>query len=233
MKKQLITKIKRKIPKPLLLSILIFICVTVFYFLLTRLGFLMPLSDLPSVLCLNSCPAEISIHRFINTDQILNSNQPLKELLKGDIDQQKISILVEKSKYKLTLFYNLKPIKSYPVVFGSNPTGDKLFSGDDKTPEGIYHILDLYPHPHWSKFIWLDYPTSQSWRKHFQAKFSGKINFFLPIGNEIGIHGVPNGQDILIDQRSNWTWGCVSLKNNDINEIYQFLKVGTLVEIIP
>ncbi len=233
MKKKLITQIKRKIPKPLLWSILIFLCVGVFYFLLTRLGFLMPLSELPSVLCVNSCPAEISLHTSLNTEQILNYNQPLQELLKSDIDKQKISMLVEKSKHRLTVFYNLKPIKSYPVVFGSNPKGDKLSSGDQKTPEGIYHILDLYPHSHWSKFIWLDYPTSQSWRKHFQGKFTGKINFFLPIGNEIGIHGVPNEQDILIDQRSNWTWGCVSLKNNDVNEIYQFLKVGTLVEIVP
>ncbi len=119
------------------------------------------------------------------------------------------------------------------MVFGSNPTGDKLREGDEKTPEGIYHIRDLYPHADWAKFIWLDYPTSQSWRKHFQAKLTGEINFLLPIGGEIGIHGVPKGGDNLIDERSNWTWGCVSLKNDDVNEIYQFVKQGTLVEITP
>lgn len=31
----------------------------------------------------------------------------------------------------------------------------------------------------------------------------------------------------------NWTLGCVSLKNKDVNEIYQFLESGSLVEIIP
>ena len=140
---------------------------------------------------------------------------------------------MDKSNYKLTIFYDLQPIKSYPVVFGSNPTGDKLYQGDKKNPQGLYQIRDLYPHQDWSKFIWLDYPTPQSWRKHFQAKLSGQINLQRRIGGEIGIHGVPHGKDELIEQRLNWTWGCVSLKNHDVNEIYQFVSQGTLVEIIP
>ena len=37
----------------------------------------------------------------------------------------------------------------------------------------------------------------------------------------------------LIEQRSNWTWGCISLKNRDVDELYRFVGDGTLVEIVP
>lgn len=233
MKQKVIANITNKTSKRLFTFILLIICGATFYFFLTRLGFLMPLSQLSSVFCSSSCQFDYPVHPLLEGKKLLNYKQSLRNLLGDNIQQEKISILVEKSKYRLTVFYNLKPIKSYPVVFGSKPTGDKLFEGDRKTPEGIYYIRDLYAHPHWSKFMWLDYPTAQSWREHFQAKLAGELNWLLPIGGQVGIHGVPDRQDTLIDRRSNWTWGCISLKNSDVNEIYQFAKIGTLVEIVP
>jgi hypothetical protein len=174
---------------------------TLFYILLVRIGFVMPFAEMPAVFCGNFCPSESPIHSLPTNDRPLNPTQPLQVLLK-DADKSKVSILVEKSKYRLTVFYQLQPVKSYAIVLGSNPTGDKRSQGDKKTPEGIFRIRDRYPHPDWSRFIWLNYPTGQSWRKHFQAKLAGKLSWFLPIGDEIGIHGVPNGGDHLIDQRT-------------------------------
>ena len=200
------------------------------YFLLYRSGYLPPLAELWDVLCLNGGTDENST--TIAPRSFLNYDKPIKEILGTDkIDKNKSSILVEKSKYKLTFYYDQKPIKSYPVVFGANPVDDKLKEGDKRTPEGTFKIKDLYPHPAWSKFIWLDYPTTSSWRKHFKAKKEGKINWNDSIGSEIGIHGTPD--DSLIEKKSNWTLGCVSLKNKDVNELYQFVQKGTEVEIIP
>ncbi|NJM90637.1 MAG: murein L,D-transpeptidase [Hydrococcus sp. RU_2_2] len=96
-----------------------------------------------------------------------------------------------------------------------------------------FKLRDLYPHPTWSKFLWIDYPTQESWRKHLQAKREGKIAWSDRIGGEVGIHGVPAERDSLIDNRIHWTWGCISLKNQDVDELYQFVRVGTLVEIVP
>jgi murein L,D-transpeptidase YafK len=232
MHEEISKKNKYKTRKRGLLIILAITCSASLYFLLTRLGLLMPLSELPSILCLPFCKPEPSAHPVIGNKQLPNPKESLQKIIESK-ETGKISILIEKSKHRLTVFDNLQPIKSYPVVFGSNPVGNKFNEGDRKTPEGIFHILDLYHHPSWSKFMWLDYPTSQSWREHFQAKLSGKIGWVLPIGGQVGIHGVPTGQDSLIEQRSNWTWGCISLKNEDVNEIYQIVKVGSLVEIIP
>ena len=229
-KKEVVNTTSKK--KQCLLSLTIWVVILgAFYFVLTRRGFLMPLSDVPSLLCFN-CELETSVRRLKAGKQLLNYERSLTEILGNRTDLDNVSLLVEKSKYRLTVFYGEEPIKSYPVVFGGNPKGDKLHEGDRKTPEGIFRVRDLYPHSAWSKFIWLDYPTSASWRKHFKAKLAGEIDFSLPIGGEIGIHGVPSGGDILIEQGSNWTLGCVSLKNKDVDEIYQFVKARTIVEIV-
>ena len=133
-----------KTRKRLLTLNLIVICLATFYFLLTRLGLVMPLSQLPSVLCFTSCQPEQAVHPSIENGEFLNYKESLQELLGDNVEQEKVSILIEKNKYRLTVFYNLQPIKSYPVVFGSNPTGNKLYEGDQKTPQGIYHIRDFY-----------------------------------------------------------------------------------------
>ncbi|MGG6266953.1 L,D-transpeptidase family protein [Leptolyngbya sp. AN03gr2] len=198
--------------------------VSVFYVLLIRLSYLPSPLELPAVLCLNDC----SEQRWHTVAPEARSNISL-----STIDKSKTSILVEKSKYRLTLYYDKKPVKSYPVVFGNNPVDDKSSEGDRRTPEGIFRIRDLYDHPDWSKFLWLDYPTPQSWRKHLSAKLNGQISLFSTVGSEIGIHGLPQGKDAMIDQRKNWTWGCVSLKNQDVEEIYRVVQVGTIVEIVP
>ena len=161
------------------------------------------------------------------------TNQLIDEVAGGEFDPNEVSVLIEKSAYRLTVRYELEPVKVYPVVFGSEPVGDKLAEGDRKTPEGIYRVRDLYPHPQWSKFIWLDYPTPQDWQEHDAAKLAGEIPATATIGSEIGIHGVPDGSDGLIDSRTNWTWGCVSLKNEDVDEIYSVLSQGTVIEIVP
>ncbi|MFT5618326.1 MAG: lipoprotein-anchoring transpeptidase ErfK/SrfK, partial [Arenicella sp.] len=87
------------------------------------------------------------------------------------------------------------------------------------------------PHKSWAKFLWLDYPNKESWKKHRQAKANGTIPQNATIGGEIGIHGVPEGYDHAIAQKQNWTLGCISLTRPAINEIYNYVKAGTVVEI--
>jgi murein L,D-transpeptidase YafK len=164
---------------------------------------------------------------------LLNYNKPIARLLDlSRLDKDTVIFRIEKSRYRLTVFVKRKAIKAYPVVFGSNPVDDKRREGDVCTPEGTFRIRALYPHRRWSKFLWLDYPTRDSWRKFQEAKRSGQIGPQATVGSEIGLHGVPAGQDALIDARVNWTLGCISLKTADIAEIYLLAKAGTRVEII-
>ncbi|MEM7372941.1 MAG: L,D-transpeptidase [Bacteroidota bacterium] len=142
-----------------------------------------------------------------------------------------IHLRISKANYELHVLYGDSLINSYPVVFGGNPIDDKHMQGDQCTPEGSFRIRDLYPHAQWSYFLWIDYPTEASWHNHRQAKALGLIPADANIGGEIGIHGVPEGFDHVIDQRQNWTLGCISLKNADVKEIYEIVGVGTRIEI--
>lgn len=163
--------------------------------------------------------------------EFLNNEKSLSSLIGTPIDKGLVRIQVSKSKFRLTVLYANKPVKQYPIVLGADPVNDKRRKGDKRTPEGDFKLRAVYPHPSWSRFLWIDYPTTDSWAKHNQAKALGEIPQSAAIGGEIGIHGVPTGQDLLIDQRVNWTAGCISLKTADINEIYEFVQVGTPVRV--
>jgi murein L,D-transpeptidase YafK len=162
----------------------------------------------------------------------VNYSIPLKDLLDSlHIRKELITVHIDKSEYKLRLVADTIIIKEYPVVFGSNPADDKLRQGDHCTPEGTFRIKSKYPHNKWSKFIWIDYPNTESWKKHNAAKTEGLIPQDAQIGGEVGIHGVPENADFAIDRKINWTLGCISLKNKDIDELYEFLGTSNKVVI--
>ena len=167
-------------------------------------------------------------------EEHLNYSHSLEDLLDSlEIAPSSISVHIDKSEYTLSILASGDTIKQYPVVFGGNPVDDKRREGDGCTPEGEFGIITKYPHKSWSKFIWVNYPTEDSWRKHNQAKREGDIPASATIGGEIGIHGVPRGMDELIDQKVNWTLGCISLKNKDVNEIYPYFSESTRIIITP
>jgi murein L,D-transpeptidase YafK len=103
--------------------------------------------------------------------------------------------------------------------------------GDGCTPEGTFRIQSKYPHEKWSKFMWINYPTADSYYKHKQAKKEGKIPANARIGGEVGIHGVKKGQELLIKMGVNWTKGCISLSNHNINELYNVILTNTTIII--
>jgi murein L,D-transpeptidase YafK len=158
---------------------------------------------------------------------------PLADLMSAaGLQSGDVWIYIDKSDMQLLIKHDTTTIKTYPVVLGGNPVGDKRMEGDQKTPEGEFALRSLYPHKKWSKFLWVNYPTDESWDKFNKAKAAGEIPKNASIGGEIGIHGVPEGYDALIDEMQNWTLGCISLKNAHVDEIFDAVKVGTKVVIV-
>jgi murein L,D-transpeptidase YafK len=202
------------------------------YKFLVRRGYIFPIAMWNEILC-ESCQVQTAYHQPPIGAELIPNQKPIGKILGDRLNKSSISILVEKSQYRLTVYQDKRAIKSYPIVLGEHPKGDKFSDGDRRTPEGIFYLQDLYPHREWSKFLWLDYPNAHSWRKHFIAKQTGQIPWYSAIGSAIGIHGVPKNNDKLIDKRVNWTAGCISLKTADIEEIYQVARTGTIVEILP
>lgn len=167
-----------------------------------------------------------------NEEQV-NHDLPLLSIIDSlGLNKNDVWIHVDKSNYQLSILIDSQVIKTYPIVLGFNPVDDKMKEGDGCTPEGVFELIDLYPHAKWSKFMWIGYPNDESWKKFEANKASGLISESDGIGGEVGIHGVPEGMDALIDVGKNWTLGCISLKNKDVDEIYAVSQKGTKVVIV-
>ncbi len=142
-----------------------------------------------------------------------------------------IYIIIDKSDYELSVYDEKGWYATFPVVFGNNSLDDKKMEGDKKTPEGNFKILSKKVHDKWYRFLALDYPTKESWEKFNQRKQRGEIPASARIGGSIGIHGTWPNDDFVVDKYKNWTLGCVSMKNEDVQEVYGYTPVGTRVII--
>ncbi|HXD76852.1 MAG TPA: L,D-transpeptidase [Puia sp.] len=142
-----------------------------------------------------------------------------------------VYIVVVKSNYELQLFDDKGWYATYPAVFGSKSLDDKMVMGDRKTPEGTFHIVSKRPHEKWNKIMDLDYPTQTDIAKFNERKAEGLIPGNARIGNGIAIHGTWPHDDNAVDAYQMWTNGCVSLKNEDMDEVYRITPVGARVVI--
>lgn len=143
------------------------------------------------------------------------------------------SIIVEKSKRKLSVYSGSKILKTYNIALGFSPTGHKLKERDGKTPEGQYYITDKNPHSQFYLSLKISYPNE----KDLQTAKRLKVH----PGKDIVIHGAPNRLSFLVKipginwfiQRKDWTKGCISLTNSDMEELYDTIPVGTKIIILP
>lgn len=142
-----------------------------------------------------------------------------------------IYIVVNKSNYELQVYDKDGWYATYPAVFGSKSLDDKMMQGDRKTPEGAFHIVSKRLHEKWDRITDLDYPTTADVAKFNKRKASGLIPRSAKIGDGIAIHGTWPHDDVAVDAYQMWTNGCVSLKNEDMDELYRIASVGTKVII--
>jgi len=118
-------------------------------------------------------------------------------------------------------------LKKYHVAFGANPKGHKQQEGDERTPEGKYFLDYKKKNSSFYKAIHISYPNNEDKRR---AKEKG-----VSPGGQIMIHGQKNdfGWLSFITQRFNWTDGCIAVSNDDMDEIWNAVDIGTPIEIKP
>ncbi len=142
-----------------------------------------------------------------------------------------VSIIIDKSDYELSVYDDKGWYATYPVVFGNSSLADKKMEGDKNTPEGSFSIVNKRVHDKWCRFLSLDYPTADSRAKFNERKKKGEIPANASIGGGIGIHGTWPHEDYQIDRYKNWTQGCISMKNEDVMDLYKYTGAGTKVTI--
>jgi len=137
------------------------------------------------------------------------------------------SLVVFKSKRIMHAYASNSISKSYKISLGGNPVGHKQFQGDNKTPEGLYFINEKNPDSRFHKSLGISYPNEQD-RVFAQAQ--GKSP-----GGDIMIHGLPNGLEEWEDYyaSTDWTLGCIAVNNCEIDELFNFVGIGTPIRIKP
>lgn len=136
-------------------------------------------------------------------------------------------IVVEKSKRTLTLMGGRKALKAYKVALGGQPVGPKDRQGDHKTPEGIYSVDAKNTNSQFYKALHISYPN--------QTDRANARKLGLSPGGDVEIHGLGSKWGWLGAKHrlTDWTDGCIALTNEEIDEIYPVIRVGTPVEIRP
>ncbi len=136
-------------------------------------------------------------------------------------------VVVHKSLRALTLFKDGKVLKVYHIALGSHPKGHKRQEGDGKTPEGNYTLDYKKLDSAFYKAIHISYPNEAD--KDYAQKRG------IEPGGLIMIHGQKNylGWLSFITQRFDWTSGCIAVTNEDMDEIYKSVEIGTKIVIYP
>ncbi len=136
-------------------------------------------------------------------------------------------IVVNKAKRELILLRQGRVLKTYRVALGEHPIGPKRQQGDKKTPEGLYKIdwKTKRSNYHWALHI--SYPNDKD-------RAQARLRHVDP-GGALLIHGLPNGQGSAGKDHvaRDWTWGCVAVTNEEIEEIYASVPANTPIEINP
>lgn len=136
-------------------------------------------------------------------------------------------VLVKKSEGKMYLLADKQVLREYRIALGANPNGHKQREGDERTPEGAY-ILDFKKaDSNFFKAIHISYPNAADRARAQAAK--------VDPGGQIMIHGQKNGYGRFarINQRFNWTDGCIAVTNAEMEEIWRLVEVGTPIVIRP
>ena len=141
--------------------------------------------------------------------------------------QQADRIVVFKSERRLVLMKGDKELHTYKIALGPSPVGAKTRQGDHKTPEGDYVIDSRNAASHYHRALHISYPSAAD---RARARKLG-----VSPGGDIMLHGLPNGYGAIGKAHllHDWTDGCIAVTDDEIDEIWKLVPVGTPIEIKP
>ncbi|MFL5332209.1 MAG: murein L,D-transpeptidase family protein [Geminicoccaceae bacterium] len=136
-------------------------------------------------------------------------------------------LIVIKSERRLYLVRDGVLLSSYRVALGRQPKGTKIYQGDGRTPEGSYQITAFNAASQFHRSLRVSYPNDHD---RALSRALGQA-----AGGDIMIHGLaPERRNYGAEHwRFNWTNGCIAVTDQEIEEIWQRVEIGTPVEIRP
>jgi murein L,D-transpeptidase YafK len=136
-------------------------------------------------------------------------------------------IVIVKSTRTMTLMNSGNVLKTYKVALSAHPIGGKERVGDDKTPEGLYTVDWKNAQSKFHLALHVSYPNTADKER---ARKLG-----VDPGGEIEIHGIGAKYGYLgaLHRQMDRTAGCIAVTNEEIDEIWKLVAVGTTIEIKP
>lgn len=133
-------------------------------------------------------------------------------------------VVVMKADRRLYLMHEDTVLKAFEVELGSAPVGRKETRGDGKTPEGSYVIDRRNPNSEFHLSLGISYPNEEDLAR---ARELGEEP-----GGDIFIHGRP---PIFSSTKTgpDWTAGCISVTNKEMQDIYAMVRDGTPIDLFP
>jgi hypothetical protein len=191
-----------------------------------------------------------------NSSNTRPSSEPLRAIvarMNKTLPLAQGRVVVLKQARTLQLWDGQTLVKSYRVALGPNPFGHKQNQGDGRTPEGDYFVCTRNARTSaFHIFLGLSYPAvPDAERAVRQKKISTRELQLIrsrlasrkaplwrtKLGGWVGIHGgsdQPFASRIQRKRgRTDWTQGCVGLRDREIEEISAALKLGARVSIRP
>jgi murein L,D-transpeptidase YafK len=168
------------------------------------------------------------------------STKPVQEQESLKLPLKEPRIVVFKGKRQMDLYSAGVVVRTYRIGLGLNPVDDKQREGDRATPEGEFYIFTKNPKSAFHLSLGISYPNVEDAERGLRAGLITRAQRdqivtaikrkvgppqYTPLGGLIYIHGNGAGSD--------WTWGCVALENEDVEELYGAVELGTPVEIRP
>ena len=151
---------------------------------------------------------------------------PYSPIPKGVVIEK---ILVNKAERKLMVYANGSIVKTFTIALGDQPIGTKEREGDEKTPEGQYVINSKagLGASGFHKNLGISYPSQKDMANARQKGFS--------TGGDIKIHGLKNGLGFIgrFQRWRDWTNGCMAVTNEEMDDLFDHVKIGTPIIINP
>ena len=146
------------------------------------------------------------------------------EVTRAYLGPEITQIDVRKSSRVMYLWSDDTVVQAYWIDLGFAPAGRKRFEGDGRTPEGLYYINRRNPASQFYLSLGISYPNRNDVA---YAKKMGRSP-----GGDIFIHGAgKTGWQRDKKRAGDWTAGCIAMSNDDMEQLWMMIRLGTPIAI--
>lgn len=164
---------------------------------------------------------------------LLGMGEPSAPARSLDADDTVDRIVISKARHTLEAWSGERLLRTYRVALGSGGAGPKRWEGDAKTPVGRYRIDGRFPSRRFHRFLRVSYPNAADRAAYERARAAGLVPDGAGVGGAIGIHGEKRGWGGWPHKEVDWTLGCIALDDAEVEELYEAVMPGAVVEIRP